>query len=79
MNIWDRYANYIYKVATGDRKLKIAAIPLGVIVFFGIVLLFIFVSLCFDGLLPWPHRDLSWGRLAVSLVLMVFPGAILMA
>jgi protein-S-isoprenylcysteine O-methyltransferase Ste14 len=77
MNILDRYANYIYRVATGDRRLKIAAIPLGVIIFFGIVLLFIFASLYLDGLLPWGHKDLSLGRLIVSLIVLI-AGAVLM-
>jgi protein-S-isoprenylcysteine O-methyltransferase Ste14 len=48
----DRYAEFIYRIATTRNKLKIIITPLGIIFWFGLSVLLVFASLWLDGLLP---------------------------
>jgi len=52
MSLTDRYAEFIYRVATTKNKLKIIATPIGLIFWFGLSVAFVFTSLGLDKLLP---------------------------
>jgi protein-S-isoprenylcysteine O-methyltransferase Ste14 len=50
----DRYAEFIYRLATTRNKLKIIATPVGIIFWFGLSVLLVFASLWLDRL--WAIR-----------------------
>ena len=77
MSIWDRYADFVYRVATGAKKRKILLMPLAAVIFFGLVVLFVFASFWVDKWLPFPHFDFSWWFLGLS-VLFLFIGWLIM-
>ncbi len=52
MSLTDRYAEFIYRIATTKNKLKIIITPIGVIFWFGLSVVFVFASLWLDKLLP---------------------------
>ena len=52
MSLADRYAEFIYRLATTRNKLKIIITPLGIIFWFGLSVLLVFASLWLDRLLP---------------------------
>jgi protein-S-isoprenylcysteine O-methyltransferase Ste14 len=52
MSLADRYAEFIYRLATTRNKLKIIATPVGIIFWFGLSVLLVFASLWLDRLLP---------------------------
>ncbi len=58
MSLADRWAETIYRIATTRNKLKIIITPIGIIIWFGLSVLFIFASLWLDELLP-VHFSLS--------------------
>ena len=58
MSLADRWAETIYRIATTRNKLKIIAIPIGVIFWFGLSVALVLASLWLDKLLP-VHRLLS--------------------
>ena len=58
MSLGDKYAEFVYRVATTRNKLKIIVTPIGIIFWFSLSALFIFASLWLDKLLPL-HLTLS--------------------
>jgi len=52
LGLGDKYAAFIYRVATTRNKLKIIITPIGIIFWFGLSALFVFASLWLDELLP---------------------------
>ncbi|MFC2003021.1 methyltransferase family protein [Chloroflexota bacterium] len=52
MSLADKYAEFIYRVATTKSKLKIIITPVGIIFWFALSALFVFASLWLDKLLP---------------------------
>ncbi len=52
MSLTDRWAEFLYRIATTKNKLKIIAIPVGIIFWFGLSVVFVLASLWLDGLLP---------------------------
>ena len=52
MSLADRYAEFIYRIATTKNKLKIIMTPVGIILWFGLSALLVFASLWLDKLLP---------------------------
>jgi len=52
MSLTDRYAEFIYRIATTKNKLKIIMTPIGIIIWFGLSVVFVFASLWLDKLLP---------------------------
>ena len=52
MGLGDRYADFIYRVATTKNKFKTIITPIGIILWFGLSVLFVFASLWLDKLLP---------------------------
>jgi len=80
MSIWDRYADYVYRVVTGDKKRKILTTPVAALVFFGIIVLFVFASLWLDKWLTFLHfgsnlwnTGLGWFLLIVGWLIMFWP------
>ncbi len=73
MNAWNRYAEFVYRVATGNKRRRILLTPLAVFIFFGLVLLFIFASFWVDRWLSFPHFGSSWWNLGLSILLLA-PG-----
>jgi len=55
MSLTDRWAEFIYRMATTKNKLKIIITPVGIIFWFGLSVAFVFASLWLDNLLP-VHR-----------------------
>ena len=70
MSIWDRYASFVYRVATGSTKLKmIITLPVAIL-FFGLVVLFVFASIWVDKLYVFFHFDSSGWTIALSIILL---------
>lgn len=76
MGIWDRYANFVYRLATGNRRLKILVTPPVALLFFGLVALFVLVSIWVDRVLPIFHFDPARWSLGLSILLLVLGGFI---
>ena len=67
MSIWDRYANFVYQVATGSKKLRmIITLPVAIL-FFGLVVLFIFASIWVDKLYVFFRFDSSGWTIVLSI------------
>jgi protein-S-isoprenylcysteine O-methyltransferase Ste14 len=71
MSIWDRYADFVYRVATGAKRRQLLTAPVAAIVFFGLVVLCVFASLWLDSLLPFLHFGSSPFILGLSVFLLV--------
>ena len=70
MNIWDRYADFIYRVVTGSKKLKIIiTLPIALL-FFGLVALFVLASIWVDNRFLFFHFASSWWTLGLSIFLL---------
>jgi protein-S-isoprenylcysteine O-methyltransferase Ste14 len=72
MSIWDRYADFVYRVATGGKKLKILTTPVAAIIFFGIIVLFVFASFWLDKWLTCLHFSSTWWSLGLAWLLILF-------
>ena len=77
MGVWDRYAEFVYRVATGGRRRRFLATPVAASLFFGLTALFVFASLWVDKCLALFHFDSSWWSLGLSMLLLV-PGCLIM-
>ncbi len=80
MGIWDRYADFVYRVATGAKRRRILTTPVAALIFFGLVVLFVFASLWVDRWLPFLHfGSFSWSLglsvfiLALGFLIMFWP------
>lgn len=71
MSIWNRYADYVYKVATGDIKRKMRMMPIALVIFFGIVVMFIFAALWLDRWLACLHFAPPLWTMVLAWVIMV--------
>ncbi len=58
MSLTDRWAEFIYRIATTKNKLKIIITPIGIIFWFSLSVVFVLASLWLDKLLP-VHRLFS--------------------
>jgi len=76
MSLADRWAETIYRIATTRNKLKIIMTPVGIILWFGLSVLFIFASLWLDKFLPVLLNFLTPVNIFLSVPLLVI-GAIL--
>ena len=52
MSLGDKWAEFIYRIATTRNKFKIIMTPIGIIFWLGLSVLFVFASLWLDKLLP---------------------------
>ena len=77
MSIWDRYADYVYRVATGGIKRRMRIMPIALVIFFGIVVLFVFASLWLDKWLTCLHFGSTWWSLVLGWLIIV-PGFLIM-
>ena len=71
MSLVDKYAEFIYRVATTKNKFKIVVTPIGIILWFGLSVLFIFASLWLDKLLPIQLPLAAPTNIIISMPLMV--------
>ena len=71
MSIWDRYAELVYRVATGSRRLRIILTPSAALLFYGFVALSVFASLWVDRWLSFPRLSFSWWSLGLSIPLLL--------
>ncbi|MFC1985253.1 methyltransferase family protein [Chloroflexota bacterium] len=70
MSIWDRYANFVYRVATGSKKLRmIITLPVAIL-FFGLVVLFVFASIWVDKLYVFFRFDSSGWTIVLSIFIL---------
>ncbi|OGN93343.1 MAG: hypothetical protein A2Z75_08730 [Chloroflexi bacterium RBG_13_50_10] len=76
-SVWDRYAGYVYKVVTGDKKRRAIMTPIAAIIFFGIIVLFAFASFWIDKWLTCLHFSPTlWSRVLGWLI--TVPGFLIM-
>lgn len=71
MNIWDRYANFVYRLATGRIIFrKIFTFPIALL-FLSLVALFVLASIWVDKRFLFFHFESSWWTLALSIMTLV--------
>jgi protein-S-isoprenylcysteine O-methyltransferase Ste14 len=75
MNIWDRCAGFVYRVATGNKRLRIILTPTAALLFYGFIVCSVFAALWVDGWLSLPRFNSSWS-LGLSVLLML-PGCLM--
>jgi len=76
MNIWDRYANFVYKLATGRIIFrKILTFPIALL-FLSLVTLFVLASIWVDNRFLFFHFESSWWTLALSIIIIILGGLI---
>jgi protein-S-isoprenylcysteine O-methyltransferase Ste14 len=80
MSIWDRYADYVYRVATGGIKRRMRIMPIALVIFFGIIVLLVFVSFWLDKWLTCLHFSpplwslvLGWFITIIGFIIMFWP------
>ena len=70
MSLGDRWAEFIYRIATSSGKFKVVLIPAGLIFWFSLGVLLVFVSLWLDRFLPM--------RLAITVPVNLFSSVTLL-
>ena len=78
MSIWDRYADLVYRVATGGKRRRTLATPLLGLFYVGLMVLFVFAFLWIDKRFDSLHFNFTWWSLGLALIFLV-PGFILWA
>jgi len=71
MSVWDRYAEFVYTVATGRKRRRILVTPVVALLYIGLTVLFVLASLWIDERLHYTHFDSSWWSLGLSVLLLV--------
>jgi protein-S-isoprenylcysteine O-methyltransferase Ste14 len=71
MSIWDRYANFVYRLATGNIKLRMLITLPVAILFLSLVALFVFASIWVDKRFLFLHFEPSWWTLALSIIILI--------
>jgi protein-S-isoprenylcysteine O-methyltransferase Ste14 len=71
MSIWDRWAQAINRVVTGDKKRRAILTPVAAIIFFGIITLFVFCSFWVDRWLNLPYLPDAWWRYGIAAVVFI--------
>jgi len=71
MGLTDRWAEFIYQVATSGNKTKIIATPLGLIFWFSLGVLLVFASLWLDKFLPVQLLIPTLANISLSVLLLV--------
>ncbi len=71
MSIWDRYANFVYRLATGNVKLRmIITLPVALL-FLGLVALFVLASIWVDKRFFFFHFESYWWTLGLSIIILI--------
>ena len=78
MRIWDRYANFVYRLATSSLKLRIIITGPGIILFASIVVLFVLASTWVDRRLILFHFEPPLWILILSIIIVILGGLICM-
>ena len=71
ISIWDRWAQAIYRVVTGDKKRRAILTPIAAIIFFGIITLFVIVSFWVDRWLNLPYLPDAWWRYGIAAIVFI--------
>jgi protein-S-isoprenylcysteine O-methyltransferase Ste14 len=71
MTIWDRWAQALYRVITGDRKRRLVLTPIAAIIFFGIITLFVFCSFWVDRWLKLSYLPDAWWRYGIAAIVFI--------
>jgi len=71
ISIWDRWAQAIYKVVTGDKKRRLILTPIAAIIFFGIITLFVFCSFWVDRWLNLPYLPDAWWKYGIAAIVFI--------
>ncbi len=71
MSIWDRYADFVYRVATGSERIRNLITPFVALIYLGLTALFVFASFWVDKWLAFPYFGSSWWSLGVSIFLLI--------
>jgi len=71
MSLADRWAEFIYQGATTRSKLKIVAIPIGLIFWFSLGVLLVFASLWLDKFLPVQLLIPTLANISLSVLLLL--------
>ncbi|MBM3175407.1 MAG: isoprenylcysteine carboxylmethyltransferase family protein [Chloroflexi bacterium] len=77
MSIWDKWAQGINRVVTGNRRRRAIVTPIAAIIFFGIITLFVLSASPVDNWLGLPHLPEAWWR--YELATLVFLAGITIA
>ncbi|MFC1904377.1 methyltransferase family protein [Chloroflexota bacterium] len=78
MSIWDRYANFVYRLATGSLKLRIIFTFPGVLIFLSLVAFFVLASTWVDRRLIFFHFEPPLWILTLSIFILILGGLICM-
>ncbi|RLC76029.1 MAG: hypothetical protein DRI61_14025 [Chloroflexi bacterium] len=70
-SIWDKYADFIYRVATGGRRRKVLLTSIGAPFWFALLTSVILLSLWVDRELGLPRFRASWWSVALGTVLLL--------
>jgi len=71
MSIWDRYADFVYRLATGSLKLRIIFTFPGALLFLSLVALFVLASTWVDKRLSFFYFEPSLWILALSIIILI--------
>lgn len=71
MSIWDKYSDFVYRLATGNKKLRMVITLPVALLFFGLVVLFILASIWVDKGFPFFHFESSWWTLTLSVIILI--------
>ena len=71
MSVWDRYADYVYRVATGGVRRRMLLMPVALVIFFGLIVLFVFASFWLDKWLTCLHFGSTWWSLGLGWLLTI--------
>ncbi|HEX75846.1 MAG TPA: isoprenylcysteine carboxylmethyltransferase family protein [Dehalococcoidia bacterium] len=78
LNLWDRCAEFVYRVATGSKGRRVLVTPVVASFYLGLTALFVFASFWVDRWLAFPHFIISsWWSLGLSVPLLI-PGCVIM-
>ena len=71
MSIWDRWAQGINRVVTGDKRRRAILTPIAAIIFFGIITLFVVASSWVDKWLNLPHLSEAWWKYTLAAIIFI--------
>jgi protein-S-isoprenylcysteine O-methyltransferase Ste14 len=71
MSIWDKWAQGLYRVVTGDKKRRAILIPIATILLFGVLTFFVFCSFWVDSWLHLPYLPDAWWRYGIAAIVFI--------
>jgi protein-S-isoprenylcysteine O-methyltransferase Ste14 len=71
MNIWARWAQGLNKIVTGNKRRRAILTSIALVLFIGIITLFVLTSFWVDKWLSLPHLPDTWWRYSLSAIIFV--------